>query len=33
MPTMTPQLRRPARLFWPLAAVLVLSDCATKRMV
>jgi signal peptidase II len=33
MPTMTPQLRRPARLFWPLASILVLSDCATKRMV
>jgi signal peptidase II len=30
---MTPHPRRPARLFWPLASVLVLSDCATKRMV
>ena len=26
-------MRRPGRLFWPLAAVLVLADCTTKRMV
>jgi signal peptidase II len=26
-------MRRPDRLFWPLASVLVLADCTTKRIV
>jgi len=26
-------MRRPGRLFWPLASVLVLADCTTKRIV
>ena len=26
-------LRRPGRIFWPLASVLVLADCTTKRMI
>ena len=27
------QMRSPGRLFWPLASVLALADCATKRVV
>ena len=26
-------MRRPGRLFWPLASVLVLADCTSKRMI
>jgi signal peptidase II len=26
-------MSRPARLFWPLAALLALTDCATKRII
>jgi signal peptidase II len=29
----TPEMRSPGRIFWPLAAALVLADCSSKRAV